>query len=275
MHRLARVSLALVLIVVSARESSGETLAPLNIPPGQFTGFEAPFTPQLREFASSGKRPCASTGALAAVAVPKDFSPDRPWPVLLVSTTSNPGHNSSRRLMRAFTPPALAAGWIVVAADPNSDRDEDTDRLRYALLIAAIARLQLEWPHFPDWPRAFGGFSGGAKRSASLAAMATLLGHRPIGVFQGGCNEPTMSNLLRQLPRERTAFLGIPIFLSGGRSDPIATPELVDEVASALRSAGFTHFRYERYVGGHELFPDHVGEALHWFAALAAPAVPR
>ncbi|ACB77046.1 hypothetical protein [Opitutus terrae] len=247
--------------------------APLIITPGSYVEFDAPFTPQLREFASSKKKLCASTGALAAVAVPENFDPHRPWPVLLVSATSDPGYNSSRRLLRRFMTPALKAGWIVIAADPTSDRDEETHTLRYALLIAAIGRLQLEWAHLPEWPRAFGGFSGGAKRSATLAAMATDLGRPPIGVFQGGCNEATMSEVLRffRTDRTRAQFLSIPVFLSGGRDDPIATREQVEDVAWRLRSSGFTRLRHERFAGRHELSPEHVEQALRWFAEVAAP----
>lgn len=247
---------------------------PLRIVPGACTEFEAPFTPDVREFASQPKRPCLSTGAHAAVAVPVGFTPDRTWPVLLVSATSDPGYNSSRRLLRQFMAPALKAGWVVIAADATSERDEDTNNLRYALLVAALERLRLDWPALPGWPRAFGGFSGGAKRSASLAAMSAVLGRRPIGVFQGGCNEPVMSRVIGLYHPDKAPFLSVPVFLSSGRDDRIATREQVEDVASALRSAGFRQVRLERFSGGHELHADHVEEALRWFVALAPRAAP-
>jgi hypothetical protein len=264
-----RAFLPLLLLLGTANVSFAETFGSLAIKPGEYTEFEAPLTPQLREFASSRKELCHTTAALAAVAVPPNFDPNRSWPVLFVSTTTNPAHNSSRRLLRTFLEPALAAGWIVIAADPNSDGDVDTDPLRYALLIAAIGRLQLEWAHLPEWPRAFGGFSGGAKRSAVLAAMATVLGHRPIGVFQGGCNEPTMSQMMGRVQRNEAQFLSIPVFLSGGDDDHIATREQVEDVRSNLRRNGFKRVRYERHPGGHQLYADHVGQALHWFIEVA------
>ncbi|HVU22729.1 MAG TPA: hypothetical protein VHE13_01305 [Opitutus sp.] len=264
-----RSTLLAVFLLGFAGPSAAQPSPHLSVPPAEYAEFEAPLTGQLREFASGRKRPCAATIALAAVAVPADFTPDRPWPVLFVSATSDPGYNSSRQLLRRFMVPALHAGWIVLAADPNTDRDEDTDRLRYALLVAAIGRLQLEWPHFPEWPRAFGGFSGGAKRSAWLAALATALHHRPIGVFQGGCNEPAMSRALDAIRADRAEFLAVPVFLSGGTEDPIAPRDMVADVASNLRRAGFTHVRYEHYRGGHELYAAHVEEALRWFARAA------
>jgi len=258
-----------VLLLAGVTAAPGE---PLGIVAGVYTEFEAPFSPAVREFAGRPSHPCASTGAHAAVAVPVGFTPDRTWPVLLVSATSDPGYNSSRRLLRRFMAPALRAGWIVIAADATSERDEDTNNLRYALLVAALERLRLDWPDLPRWPRAFGGFSGGAKRSASLAAMSTILGRRPIGVFQGGCNEPVMSRIIDLYHPDKAQFLGVPVFLSSGSDDRIAPREQVEDVASDLRGAGFRHVRLERFTGGHELHDDHVEQALRWFVELAPRA---
>ena len=81
-------------------------------------------------------------------------------------------------------------------------------------------------------------------RREVLAAMATVLGHRPIGVFQGGCNEPTMARTMRMVQRNEAQFLIIPVFLSGGDEDHMATREQVEEVRSNLRRNGFKRVRY-------------------------------
>lgn len=257
--------------------ATGPTLAAaepaLVIKPGEVTEFAAPFTPELRKFAS-GDRPCESTGALAAVAVPPEFTPDRTWPVLIVSATSDPGYNSSRPLLRQFMAPAFKAGWILIAADAPSAKDEDTNNLRYALIVAALDRLRLEWPRLSEWPRAYGGFSGGAKRSASLAAMAMVLGRRPLGVFQGGCNEPVMRHVLRLYRPAKESFLNVPVYLSGGTDDRIATPEQVAEVAADLRRSGFQQVRSASFPGRHELHAAHIEEALRWFAEIAGKQPP-
>ena len=248
----------------------------LSIIPGDVTEFTAPLSGELRRFASLTDRPVAFEEAKCAVAVPPDFSPDREWPVLLVSATSDAGYNSSRELLRQFAAPALQAGWIVIAADPPSPvaLDNDTDPLRYALLAGALVRLQEAWPGLARWPRAFGGFSGGAKRSGTLAAFSLLLGHPPIGVFQAGCNQATLRFALTipQLPR--SAFCSIPVFLSSGRRDPIATPAQMDEVRDDLTRTGFRAVKLECFNGGHEVFAPHVAAALRWFAesALHTPA---
>ncbi len=240
----------------------------LAIPPGVVVEFDAPLANELRSFASPTDRPVAFTAAKCAVAVPAGFSPDREWPVLLVSATSDPGYNSSRALLRQFAAPALKTGWIVVAADPPVPvgMAADTDPLRYALLAAALGRLQAEWPGLATWPRAFGGFSGGAKRSGTLAAFSLLLGHPPIGVFQAGCNQATLrfALALPQLPH--APFLATPVFLSSGSRDPIATPAQMDDVRSDLARTGFHPLKLERFPGGHEVYAPHVEEALRWFS---------
>lgn len=259
-----------LLLAFSRLAASSPTPQASSLPlqPGEVVEFTAPLSAELRAFASPNDRPVAFTEARCAVAVPPDFSPDRAWPVLLVSATSDPGYNSSRALLRQFAAPALKAGWIVVAADPPVpvEISADTDPLRYALLAAALARLQAEWPALARWPRAFGGFSGGAKRSGTLAAFSLLLGHRPIGVFQAGCNQATLrfALALPQLPHE--PFLATPVFLSSGRRDPIATPAQMAEVRDDLAQTGFHPLKLERFDGGHEVYAPHVEAALRWFA---------
>ncbi len=242
---------------------------------GGTTEYSVGLTPALRELAGAGGhsgKPAPVRNALCAVAVPADFDPAKPWPVLVVSSTSDARYNSSRRLMARFTAPALAAGWVVVAADPDRPAAEgdDTNGLRYALIKAALAGLQLQWPGFPQWPVAFGGFSGGAKRSAWMAAMFTLDGHQPVGVFQGGCNEDAMADALTTYRPDQRAFRNIPVFLSSGDQDPIATPEQQRDVSLDLTQQGFRHVRLERYAGRHEVNAAHITAALQWFTQLAA-----
>jgi hypothetical protein len=261
-----------------AAATGGSASDALRIAPGEVVEFTAPLSAGLRHLASPTDRPVAFTEAKCAVAVPGNFSPDREWPVLLVSATADPGYNSSRALLRQFAAPALHAGWIVVAADPPVpvDLSADTDQLRYALLAAALTRLEAGWPGLAAWPRAFGGFSGGAKRSGTLAAFSLLLGHPPIGVFQAGCNQATLrfALALPQLPR--APFLATPVFLSSGRRDPIAPPAQMDEVEADLKGAGFHPVKLERFNGGHEVHEPHVEEALRWFSEEnAKPRVPN
>jgi hypothetical protein len=245
--------------------------AGLDIKPGVVVRFSAPLSLAQRKIAGDGKV-SPFTEALAAVAVPANFSSDRTWPVLVVSATSNPGYNSSRMLLQAFAPPALRAGWIVVAADPPREVavDDDTNGLRYGLALAALARLQEEWPALARWPRAFGGFSGGGKRSAWMAALSALGGCRPLGVYQAGCDLASMQLALDNYHPPREAFLATPVFLSSGNGDSIATPEAMRDVEATLTKAGFRHVRLKSFNGRHEVDASHIEIALKWFLEVAA-----
>jgi pimeloyl-ACP methyl ester carboxylesterase len=245
--------------------------AGLVIPPGQVSEFSAPLSPELRQAAGRDANG-GFTEALVAVAVPKDFDPGRTWPVLVISATSDRGYNSSRANLRWFAAAAMQAGWIVVAADPDRvvAADDDSNGLRYALVLAALARLRQEWPALARWPRAFGGISGGAKRSAWLAAISALDGYRPLGVFQAGCNQPVMENALEFYHPPRAQFLAVPVFLSSGTDDPIATTDQMRSVETDLKGDGFRHVRLERFPGGHEVFQTHIGQGLQWFLKVAS-----
>jgi predicted esterase len=145
---------------------------------------------------------------------------------------------------------------------------DDTSRLRYALIAAVLARLREEWPALPHWPHAFGGFSGGAKRAAALAAFSMLHGNRPLGVLQLGCNEPSMRYVLEIYQPPKEAFLALPVYLSGGSEDAIAPPDDVDAVERALLRAGFRQVVSRQFRGGHEIHPRHIRDALQWFGEI-------
>lgn len=261
----------ILFLVLTAIATGAENV----IPPGKVVEFTAPLTPVLRKMAGDG-RTSEFTEALAAVAVPDNFTPDRTWPVLVISATSDPGYNSSRTNLRWFAAPALKAGWVVIAADPPRPvaAADDSNGLRYALIVAAFARLREQWPEVTRWPRAFGGISGGAKRSAWLAAISALEGYRPLGVLQAGCNQPVLLDALDAYHPNRAQFLATPVFLSSGRSDPIATPEQMQHVEVDLQKAGFQHVRLERFAGRHEVYADHVEASLRWFLAVALAEKP-
>jgi hypothetical protein len=238
------------------------------VEPGGVVEFRAEVPLELRRIIGGGNL-SSVTNALVALAVPKSFDAARSWPILIVSATSDAGLTQSRRALRNFVAPALAAGWVVVAADPAeplANADEDTNLLRYGLIKAALSALATAWPDAAQWPVAFGGFSGGSKRSEILAFIATLDGRPPIGLFLGGCNEAPVELALRKYREPLPALLRAPVFLSSGTRDDIATPAQHRDVERALLDAGFTDVRLETYPGRHELSHEQVRTALDWFS---------
>ena len=114
-------------------------------------------------------------------------------------------------------------------------------RYRRATLAAALESIGKELPQSAKWPVAFGGFSGGAKRSAVLGAMLAKTGSvRTVGFFLSGINEDRLSEAYRNYSPGRD-FLEIPIWLSSGQSDNVAKPQDHDRVKASLERTGFKH----------------------------------
>jgi predicted esterase len=200
--------------------------------------------------------------------------------VMVVSATSDPPFHSSRRLLDAYADVALAAGWILVAADPAEEVtvEQDGVPLRLALAKTALATLALQWKGAQGAPLAFGGFSGGAKYSGWLAAAFASEGRNIAGVYLAGINQDTLVPAAKQFNVLDAKFRNVPVFLQSGMKDEVATPENHRGVSNALQKAGFKRIRIEYFLGGHDLSTAQLRTALDWFRALysyaGTPAAP-
>jgi predicted esterase len=132
------------------------------------------------------------------------------------------------------------------------------------MLSSVLDQFTRTWPQAKQWPVACAGFSGGAKRSAAVAAALSRDGWRVSGVFVGGCNED-YATLALQLFQPGQNFKQVPFFFSNGTSDPVANPKQAAAVAESMRRSGFQTIRLESYSGGHRQNNDHLSEALRWF----------
>ena len=235
---------------------------------GGLSEFNVELPRELRQLAGRGQvSPVAH--AMVTIAVPANFEPARDWPVIVISATVN---NSSRRLLGVYTDTALTAGWIVIAADPVEhvpDLEDDLP-LRYALNIAALAALELQWPGAAKAQLAFGGFSGGAKNSGWLAAAFARQGRPIIGIYLAGINEDTIVPAAQHFKVLNDAYRRIPIFLQSGDRDDVATPADHQRVREELIRAGFANIRVEQFAGPHVVDPGPLLRALNWFRELAA-----
>jgi hypothetical protein len=196
----------------------------------------------------------------------------KPCPLLIISV---PSGGSAIGWMGSITNTALTEGWAVLAANgPKVDVNDDTILFGWAMLSSVLDHFSRIWPQSKQWPAACAGFSGGAKRSAAVAAAMTHEGWRVVGVFMGGCNEDRATPGLQLFqPGER--FKQVPFFLSNGTSDPIANPQHAAAVVESMRRSGFRILRLENYEGGHRLNNDHLAEALRWFGQPAALRSPK
>ena len=83
-------------------------------------------------------------------------------------------------------------------------------------------------------------------------------------MLMGGCNEDKATAGLKRFNPPVT-FKGVPIFLSSGTTDQIATPSMIQYVEKAMKFSGFRKVRLESYPGAHDVYPQHTTEALQWF----------
>ncbi|MFZ1218027.1 MAG: hypothetical protein WAO00_01985 [Chthoniobacterales bacterium] len=87
------------------------------------------------------------------------------------------------------------------------------------------------------------------------------------GFYFSGINDDRLSPAYKTY-QPGPEFLNIPIWISGGMDDTIATPSSEGAVHASLQRTGFKRVRIERFMGGHRLKRSEVRLALRWFREL-------
>jgi hypothetical protein len=255
-----------LLSVLAAFSADAVTLAGQQVQPGGKIEIRFPVSKYFQGIASEAGNPRPETGR-AVLTFPAGFNPSRPWPILIVTSTSDFNRTSA---MDAdwYRPPATAEGWIVLGPDATIAPRIDSTQWRLGLLGAALEAIRKEWPQSARWPVAFAGFSGGSKRSGILGVMLAKSGSvRVCGFFLSGINEDRLGESYRTY-QPGAALLEVPVWLSSGSSDPIATPQAHNLVKASLERIGFKRVRLEQFGGGHQLKMSEVRRALQWFRQL-------
>lgn len=254
--------LPILLLASVAYAAPGPALAGL-------TEFKVELPRELRLMAGRGHL-SPVRHALVTIAAPANMEMASGAPVLVISATSDPPFNSSRRLLAAYAETALEAGWVLVAADPAEEIDVEQDdvAMRLALNTAALAVLR-RWPSAGRGGLAFGGFSGGAKYSGWLAAAFSNQGSAVVGIYLAGINSDTVISAAEHFKVLNADFKRIPIFLQYGDDDTVATPADHRQVRKELMRAGFGNVRIEGFRGAHEINPAPLRKALDWFREAA------
>ncbi|MDY0146289.1 MAG: hypothetical protein RBS84_09935 [Kiritimatiellia bacterium] len=242
-------------------------IAGTEIPLGEKTTFRVPLSTVAATTLRKDKN--AATEAMGGLWLPPDFDPHKQWNILLVSATANA--SSIDHMFFYLDAAREAGGWIVVAADgPHAPPSGDTTTWRWEMAQAALLALEKAWPGARQWPIATGGFSGGAKRSGLLGAILCKEDWPLIGMYMGGCNQDMATSGQEEYRPSRAEFRKVPIYLSAGKQDDVASVQKANEVRLSMKSTGFREVRLETYDGAHDPFIPHITEALKWFAATAA-----
>ena len=266
-----RVLLWLPLVVIPLTAGAQRLHFGTNVvQPGKVIEFAAPLNGSARMEASALRLTMPTArGAFVAPAGLTNLL--KPCPLLIVSV---PSGGSAIHSLPSITNTALSEGWAVLAADgPKVDQNDDTVQFGWAMLSSVLEQFHRTWPQSKQWPVACAGFSGGAKRSATVAAAMMKEGYQVIGIFMGGCNEDRVT-LGLQLYQPGDRFKLVPIFLSNGSGDPIANPTQAATVAESMRRSGFQALRLESYDGGHRQNNEQLALALQWFRQSASAHQP-
>ena len=254
---------ALLATAISTVSGQNVSLGGQAVKPGGTLDFQFPVEKYFQDYAADGGNPRPDKGR-ALLMFPPAFNPAKRWPILIVTSTTD-AHRTSPMDAWWYRHPANAEGWIVLATDATIRPRQDSTMWRMGLLAAGLQAVRREWPQSAEWPVAFAGISGGAKRSCVLSAMLAKSGTVTIcGVFLCGINDDRLSPAFHDYsPAED--FLNLPIWLSSGMADRIAPPAAHDRVKNSLQRTGFTRVRLEGFDGGHEIKPAEVQRALRWF----------
>ncbi len=250
------------------------TPALLNTPPaslaptpGELLTTEVKLSAMNRALAAREGTAALTTARLSLV-VPPGFDPAKTWPILVINNTENYANVDA---MNEFKDAAIAEGWIIMGADPIEAEKSAHGSWRSPCAVAGLDYLAAAWPGANKWPVACGGMSGGAKNSAFVAGEVAKAHHPLIGMLMMGCNQDLASPELRK--GSPPQFLSVPIFLSSGTADTIATPAQTAAVKESMRRTGFRKLRLETHDGAHVVCQPHIGEALRWFVAESSSSV--
>jgi hypothetical protein len=258
--------LCLVVLLSTASISSATTLAGQSVQPGGEIEIRFPVPKYYQNIAAEAGNPRPETGR-AVLTFPSGFDPARTWPILIVTSTSDFNRTSAMDA-EWYRKPATTEGWVVLGPDATISPHIDSTQWRLGLLGAALEIIRKDWPQSSRWPVAFAGFSGGSKRSGVLGVMMAKTGSvRICGFFLSGINEDRLGDAYKTYQPGR-GLLEVPVWLSCGDNDTVATPQAHSLVKASLDRAGFKRVRLEQFGGGHQLKPTEVQRALQWFRQL-------
>jgi hypothetical protein len=259
--------LGLVLFwLLPPRRTDAATLAGQPVQGGGTVEIRFPVARYFQDIAAQAGNPRVETGR-AVLAFPPGFDPGRPWPILVVTSTSDFNRTSAMDV-EWYRRPATAEGWVVLGSDATIKPRIDSTQWRLGMLAAALEAVRKEWPQAARWPVAFAGFSGGSKRSGALGAMLAKTGSvRICGFFLSGINEDRLGEAYKTYQPGK-GLLEVPVWLSSGDRDTVATPQNHALVKASLERTGFKHVRLEQFGGQHQLKMSEVRGALRWFRDL-------
>ena len=207
------------------------------------------------------------TGYRIAIGVPEGFDSTQPQKVFILANARNSQGQSRLGNVNAFNNfgnTVVGEGWVCLAYDTNLGNDVK----HFGGWVAAMKKLNSEWPDFNTWMFACGGNSGGAK-GAMLHTGFHIGSERNVrGLFLAGCNGAENMTWARSAWDVSKADLRDTwCFFSAKANDSKVTQQHFANVVSTLRGEGIRTIRdvwHEEEGSG--MSQEHLAQALRWFA---------
>ncbi len=246
-----------------AGTAGAANFAGVSAAPGATVRAEVPLSPLQQRYVSEGGN-AVPPHAVAVLALPAGFDPQKSWPVLVVFSTSDEKIQNRDDLVNIYRSIGLAEGWVLIAGDGPQLPRNDTSGWRIGMTLAALDALHRSFPGSTKWPVACAGFSGGAKRAGLLSPLLAVGGYRIAGIFLTGLNDDTLSQGYQKY-KPGADFLRTKVFFSSGASDRTAPLLQQNAVKASMQRTGFSNIRQETFAGRHSVKRTHVAAALRWF----------
>ena len=243
--------------------SASLTFAGVAFSPGSTVKANVPLSTQEKSLASHGRN-AVPPNAVAMLATPSNFDPRKSWPILVICSTSDFKRQNRDDLVQFYRSVGLHEDWVLLAGDGPQNARNDTAAWRGAMTLAAVAALHHSFPGSDKWPVACAGFSGGGKGVGYVAPLLAKNGCHFAGIYITGANEDHLSDGYARI-QPGGNFLNIPIYISAGHDDRIATVEQQYTVAGSIKRTGFNRMRIGTFHGGHEVNDGQTSVALSWF----------
>jgi hypothetical protein len=112
------------------------TLAGQPVQGGKSVEIRFPVAKYFQDMAAQSGNPRVETGR-AVVTFPPGFDPARPWPILIVTSTTD-FNRTSPMDAEWYRPAADAEGWMILASDATVKARVDSTPWRLAMLAAAL-----------------------------------------------------------------------------------------------------------------------------------------
>src|SRR3954468_7163225 len=154
--------LGVILLIHSAPAAAiagSSTFGGVAVSAGSIVKANVSLSAQEKSLASQGGN-AVPPNAVAVLATPSNFDPQKTWPVLVVCSTSDSKRQNRDDLVDFYGRIGLADGWLVFAGDGPQRPRSDTAAWRGAMTLAAIDALHRSFPGSNKWPGACAGFSG-------------------------------------------------------------------------------------------------------------------